>query len=62
MIVAEKKMETTIEKMDHFGEEMLDGCLTVSSNRKVYRLREAILHSKKLGRPLSEDEMKKYEV
>ncbi len=62
MIVAERKMGTTIEKMDHFGEVMSDGCLTAPSNRKVYRLREAILHSKKLGRPLTEDEMKRYEI
>lgn len=62
MIVAEKRMGTTIGEMELFGETMPDGRLTAPSHRKVYRLREAILQSKKLGRPLTEDEMKRYEV
>ena len=41
---------------------MQDGCLTEMSPNKVYRLREAILHSKRLGRPLTAEEMEKYEV
>ena len=36
---------------------MPDGRLTMHSEGKVYRLREAILLSKKLGRPLSQEEM-----
>ena len=48
--------------MDHFGEAMPDGRLTAPSEHKVYRLREAILESRKLGRPLTENEMKQFEV
>lgn len=55
MLVADKKF-------DQFGEAMLDGRLTMPSEQKVYRLREAILLSKRLGRPLTKDEMRKYEV
>ena len=40
-----------------FGEEMPDSRLTEPSDGKVYRLREAILLSKRLGRPLTQDEM-----
>ena len=62
MIVAERKAKAVISKMNHFGEAMPDGCLTAPSKHKVYRLREAILESKKLGRPLTENEMKQFEV
>ena len=41
---------------------MPDGRLTMPSEGKVYRLREAILLSKKLGRLLSEEEMKQYDM
>lgn len=62
MIVAERKEKTIMDKFDQFGEAMTDGRLTAPSEGKVYRLREAILLSKQLGRPLSQDEMKKFEV
>lgn len=62
MIVAERKTTTTMDKLDRFGEAMPDGRLTAPSNGKAYRLREAILLSKQLGRPLSQEEMKKFEV
>lgn len=39
-----------------------DGRLTVHSSGQEYRLREAILMSKQLGRPLTENEMKKFEI
>jgi hypothetical protein len=45
-----------------FEENITDGRLTVASDGRTYRLREAILLSKRLGRPLSQDEMKKIEV
>ena len=45
-----------------FEENITDGRLTVPSDGRTYRLREAILLSKRLGRPLSQDEMKKFEV
>lgn len=62
MIVAERKERTIIDKSDRFGEAMSDGRLTAPSDGKTYRLREAILLSKQLGRPLSADEMKQFEV
>ena len=62
MIVAERKSKVVISKMDHFGESMPDGRLTAPSENKVYRLREAILQSRKLGRPLTESEMRQFEV
>ncbi len=62
MIVAERKNRTVLDKFDRFGEMMTDGRLTMPSDGKIYRLREAILLSKKLGRPLSEKEMKQFEL
>lgn len=62
MIVAERKADVVINKLDYFGDAMADGRLTAPSDKKVYRLREAILQSKKLGRPLTENEMKQFEV
>ncbi len=50
------------DKFDRFGEKMCDGRLTAPSDGKTYRLREAILLSKQLGRPLSVEEMKKFEL
>lgn len=62
MIVAERKTTKLIDKYDHFGEAMPDGRLTAPSDNKTYRLREAILLSKRLGRSLTEDEMKQFEI
>lgn len=62
MIVAERKSKVVLDNFDRFGEAMPDGRLTEPSDGKVYRLREAILLSKQLGRPLSEEEMKQFEV
>lgn len=65
MIVAERRQKVIVDKFDKFdkfGEKMPDGRLTEPSAGKVYRLREAILLSKQLGRPLSQEEMKKFEV
>lgn len=62
MIVAERKEKKNMDKFDRFGEVMPDGRLTAPSNGKTFRLREAILLSKQLGRPLSQEEMKKFEA
>ena len=62
MIVAERKEEMVMDKFDRFGEVMPDGRMTATSDKKVYRLREAILLSKQLGRPLTEKEMRQFEV
>lgn len=51
-----------MNKFDNFGEVMPDGRLTVASEGKVYRLREAIRLSEQLGRPLTNEEMKQFEV
>lgn len=61
MIVAERKMYNS-NRLDEFGTEMQDGRLTEPSDGKIYKLREAILSSKKLGRPLTKEEMKRFEV
>lgn len=61
MIVAERKINTS-NCLDEFGTEMQDGRLTEPSDGKIYKLREAILASKKLGRPLTKEEMKRFEV
>ena len=47
---------------ESFGEEMQDGRLTEPSDGKKYRLREAILYSKRLGRPLTDEEMSQFEI
>ena len=47
---------------DSFGDIMLDGRLTEQSDGKIYRLREVITYSKMLGRELSGEEMKIFEV
>ena len=57
IVADERKEKAVIDKFDRFGENMPDGRLTMPSEGKVYRLREAILLSKKLGRPLSQEEM-----
>lgn len=62
MIVTERKNKTVLDNFDRFGEMMADGGLTCPSNGKIYRLREAILLSQKLGRPLSEEEMEQFEI
>ena len=69
MIMAEKEplvvgIYDTVsnEILDSFGNEMKDGRLTEPSGEKIYRLREAILFSKQLGRPLTEDEMRGFEI
>lgn len=62
MILAERKNAAILDKFGRFGEAMVDGRLTSPSNGKIYRLREAILLSRQLGRPLSEEEMRKFEI
>lgn len=51
-----------VDNFDYFGEEMSDGRLTVPSDGKIYRLREAICLSQKQGRPLTSEEMKAFEI
>lgn len=62
MILGKRKSKVAISKMDRFGEAMADGRLTAPSDGKIYNLREAIMQSKRLGRPLTDSEMKEFEV
>lgn len=61
MIAMRKKDKIVRDNFEQFGEAMPDGRLTSPSDGKVYRLREAILLTKQLGRPLSPEEMKQFE-
>lgn len=67
MIVAEREPVVVTKyainpNLDRFGEAMPDGRLTEPSGGTIYRLREAILQSKKLGRPLTDEEMEEFKV
>lgn len=62
MIAAERRQKIIMDRFDKFGEKMSDGRLTAPSDGKVYRLREAILLSKQLERPLTQEEMTQFEV
>jgi hypothetical protein len=54
------KAESESESGLAFGEEFQDSRLTEQSDGKIFRLREAILLSKKLGRPLTKEEMENF--
>ena len=67
--IRSNSMSTTEEEniidnnnFEQFGEEMPDSRLALPSDGKVYRLREAILLTKQLGRLLLPEEMKQFEV
>ena len=69
MIVAQAKPITADfvithknDDFDRFGEDFPDGRLVEQSSPKPFNLRGAILLSKKLGRPLTESEMKQFEI
>ena len=62
MIVTERKPIVKIRNYDFFGEAMPDGRLTEPSDDRTYRLRETIALSKRLGRPLTDEELKEFEV
>lgn len=62
MIVAERQPKIAEHKFDQFGKKMSDGRLTAPSDGGIYRLREAISLSQKLGRMLTEEEMEKYQM
>ena len=62
MITTNRKRQTYAAVLNHFGEKMSDGRMTKPSAGNIYRLREAIRYSQKLGRPLTDDEMKLFEV
>ena len=62
MIVVEKNKNKQHIDYNNFGNEMPDGRMTEESDGKIYKLRDAIMYSKILGRPLNEDEMNKFSI
>lgn len=64
MIVMERKNINILNNLtdyNKFGTEMQDGCMIDVSDGKIYRLREAIMLTKVLGRELTKEEMSKFE-
>ena len=62
-VVASRKSDMLRENFDRFGEEFSDGRLTEQSpTERHFRLHEAIAYSNSLGRPLTEQEMKLFEI
>ena len=62
-VVASRKRDMLRENFDRFGEEFSDGRLTEPSpTERHFRLHEAIAYSNSLGRPLTEQEMKLFEI
>lgn len=56
--------QETVKTCDYnrFGEMMPDGRLTAPFVGKLYDIRAAILYAKRLGRPLTEKEIKCFEI
>ena len=62
-VVASRKSDMLRENFDRFGEDFSDGRLTKPSpTERHFRLHEAIAYSNSLGRPLTEQEMKLFEI
>ena len=62
MIIAERTSAEGLNRQEYFGKRCRTEDLRSHPAEKIYRLREAILMSKKLGRPLTDREMKEYEI
>lgn len=62
VVVKKRKNKVILGDFDGFNKAMTDGRLTEPSDGKVYRLREAIMLSKQLGKLLTEEEMKRFEI
>ena len=62
MIIIEKNKKNYSVDYNNFGEMMTDGRLTEESDGKIYKLREAIKYSNLLGRELTNEEMKEFEI
>ena len=58
----DKNFENEELDFDRFGEDFPDGRLIEPSSAKPFKLRESIALLKKLRRPLTEDEMKQFEI
>lgn len=61
MIIVPRKEEENKLIIDDFESNLKDGRLT-EPDGKIYRLREVILQMKRLGRMLTEEELKAYEL
>ena len=61
MIIVPRKEEENKSIVDDFESHLKDGRLT-EPHGKIYRLREVILQMKRLGRMLTEEELKNYEL
>lgn len=61
MIIVPRKEEENKSIIDDFESNLKDGRLT-EPDGKIYRLREVILQMKRLGRMLTEEELKAYEL
>lgn len=62
-VIASRKSKSLRENFDRFGEDFSDGRLTEPSpTERHFRLHEAIAYSNSLGRPLTEQEMKLFEI
>ena len=61
MIVTERTKKKD-DKFNQFGDVMPDGRLTMPPSGKLYRVREMVLLSKRLGRPLTSEEIKEFEI
>lgn len=60
MIVAERKPKIETHRYEDFDVKFPDGRLTESAHGRVFRLREAITESKRLGRTLTEAELQEF--
>ena len=58
----EKLFEMQVPDYSKFGDVFPDGRLVSEPDGKKYRLREALIKVRKLGRPLTDDEMKEFEI
>ena len=61
MIIVPRKEKENKSVVDDFESNLKDGRLT-EPDGKIYRLREVILQMKRLGRMLTEEELKNYEL
>ena len=61
MIIVPRKEKENKSVIDDFESNLKDGRLT-EPDGKIYRLREVILQMKRLGRMLTEEELKAYEL
>lgn len=61
-MIMERTLKSTADNYNNFGEAMPDGRLTEQSDGNAIKLREAIVFSKQLGRPLTNAEMDRFKL